>query len=38
MSEPAKLSARDAYEAVTNRILELLEKGVIPWQQPWCSV
>lgn len=35
MSEPAKLSARDAYEAVTNRILELLEKNVIPWQQPW---
>ena len=25
----------DAYDAVTNRIIELLEKGVVPWRQPW---
>jgi antirestriction protein ArdC len=37
MSEPAKLSVHDAYGAVTNRILELLDKGVVPWHQPWCS-
>ncbi len=23
------------YETVTNRIIEQLEKGVIPWQKPW---
>ncbi len=25
----------DVYEIVTNRIIELLEAGTIPWQQPW---
>ena len=25
----------DLYQTVTNRIIELLEKGVIPWRQPW---
>jgi antirestriction protein ArdC len=24
-----------AYDAVTRRIIELLEKGVVPWRQPW---
>ena len=24
-----------AYEVVTNRILELLKKGVVPWRVPW---
>ena len=24
-----------AYEIITNRIIEQLEKGVIPWQKPW---
>jgi antirestriction protein ArdC len=27
----------DVYTIVTNRIIELLEKGVIPWQQPWTE-
>ena len=27
----------DVYAIVTNRIIELLEKGVIPWQQPWTD-
>lgn len=27
----------DVYQLVTNRIIELLEKGVIPWQQPWTN-
>jgi len=27
----------DVYALVTNRIIELLEKGVIPWQQPWTD-
>jgi antirestriction protein ArdC len=25
----------DVYALVTNRIIELLEKGTVPWQQPW---
>ena len=27
----------DIYEIVTNRIIEHLEKGVIPWQKPWTE-
>jgi len=26
-----------AYEVITNRIIEQLEKGVVPWQKPWRS-
>jgi len=25
----------DVYQIVTDRIIELLEKGTVPWQQPW---
>ena len=25
------------YEIVTNRIIEELEKGVIPWRKPWTG-
>lgn len=28
----------DAYQMVTNRILEQLDKGVIPWQAPWGPI
>lgn len=27
----------DVYAMVTNRIIELLEQGTIPWQQPWTD-
>lgn len=27
----------DVFTIVTNRIIELLEKGTIPWKQPWKS-
>lgn len=27
----------DVYELVTNRIIEELEKGVIPWRKPWVN-
>ena len=27
----------DIYETVTNKIIEHLEKGVVPWQQPWSG-
>ena len=28
----------DLYQEVTNRIIEQLENGLIPWQKPWISV
>ena len=27
----------DCYKQVTDRIIQLLEQGVIPWQQPWTD-
>jgi antirestriction protein ArdC len=27
----------DVYQIVTDRIIELLEKGTVPWQQPWTD-
>jgi antirestriction protein ArdC len=27
----------DVYQIITNRIIELLEQGTIPWKQPWAS-
>lgn len=27
----------DVYELVTNRIIELLEVGTVPWQKPWTD-
>src|SRR4051812_29018428 len=27
----------DVYEIVTNRIIELLEQGVVPWKKPWTE-
>lgn len=27
----------DVYEIVTNRIIELLDQGTIPWQKPWTE-
>jgi len=27
----------DVYALVTNRIIELLEQGTVPWQKPWSS-
>lgn len=28
----------DTYERVTNRIIESLEAGVVPWRKPWHSI
>ena len=28
----------DVYELVTNRMIELLEAGTVPWQKPWTEV
>ncbi len=30
--------AKNVYEMVTDRIIEELEKGVIPWKKPWKSI
>lgn len=27
----------DIYEEITNRIIDEMEKGIIPWQRPWTS-
>ena len=29
---------KDVYEMVTDRIIEQLEQGVIPWEKPWGGV
>ena len=26
-----------SYQVITDRILALLEQGMVPWQQPWDS-
>jgi antirestriction protein ArdC len=31
------MSKTDIYQIVTDRIIELLEKGVIPWKKPWSG-
>ena len=28
---------RDIYQAITDRIIEDLEKGVRPWHRPWSA-
>ena len=32
------MSAMNIYQIVTQRIIDQLEKGVIPWKKPWFSV
>ena len=27
----------DIYAAVTDRIIEQMEQGIIPWQKPWVA-
>jgi len=31
-------ASKDVYEIVTNKIIEALEKGTVPWHQPWKSI
>ena len=37
MTNLQKSSPPDVYTIVTNRIIEHLEKGVVPWHQPWTD-
>lgn len=32
------MTKNDAYNVVTDRIIEALEKGIVPWHRPWKSV
>lgn len=27
--------SRDIYQSITERFIEQLKKGTVPWQQPW---
>lgn len=29
--------SRDIYQSITDRFIEQLKKGTVPWQQPWTS-
>lgn len=31
-------NSRDLYQEITDRIIEQLEQGFIPWNRPWCGV
>jgi antirestriction protein ArdC len=35
---PHLAAKADVYEIVTNKIIESLEKGTVPWHQPWTSI
>lgn len=38
LSETAeKFSRNDVYQIVTDRVIELLEAGTVPWHKPWAS-
>jgi len=37
MKDQIKTIPTDVYSIVTNRIIEHLEKGVVPWQKPWTD-
>lgn len=35
---PATASKADVYQIITDRVIQMLDKGVIPWRQPWKNV
>ena len=32
------MAAKSVYEMVTERIINQLEQGVIPWEKPWTGI
>jgi len=32
------MAKQDAYQLVTDRIIEALEQGIVPWHKPWRSI
>jgi antirestriction protein ArdC len=38
MDSPHTASTKlDVYQLVTDQVIALLEKGIVPWQKPWNS-
>jgi antirestriction protein ArdC len=37
MSDQNEKKPVDVYQVVTNRIIELLEQGTVPWRRPWTE-
>src|ERR1041384_5361728 len=37
MQMETKSKQSDVYQIVTDRIIEQLEKGCVPWKQPWTN-
>ncbi|UCS93966.1 ArdC family protein [Echinicola marina] len=37
MKRQREKSSKDVYQIVNERIMASLEKGIIPWKQPWGS-
>src|SRR6185436_5795076 len=37
MNQKNQTSKNDVYQIVTNKIIEQLEKGCVPWKRPWTS-
>jgi antirestriction protein ArdC len=37
MSDQNEKKPVDVYQVVTNRIIELLEQGTVPWRKPWTD-
>ena len=35
MSQPKEKFTMDVYQIVTDRIINLLEQGTVPWRKPW---
>ena len=31
----SKKQRKDMYQEITNKVIEALEKGTIPWEKPW---
>lgn len=29
------MKTQDIYEKITNKVIEKLEQGIIPWRKPW---
>lgn len=34
---PAKTKVNKNYQLITNKLIQLLERGVKPWARPWCA-
>src|SRR4029077_14514983 len=37
MNQKNQSEKNDVYQIVTNKVIEQLEKGCVPWKRPWTS-